>query len=183
MSEETATPIDLSPPPYRELTAAAVIFGVIIGAVMTAAFAVALKLGFTLSGSTVAAILGFAVFVVRCRKGSIIENNINQTVASGVNTASAGVAFTLPALYIMGEDFSVVSVILAAVAGAFLGMVVIIPLRKQMIEFERLRFPERHRCREPVEVAWGGCPSGQAPRRRLWRVRSHPSVYWTRCLR
>ena len=39
----------------------------------------------------------------------------------------------------MGEDFSVVSVILAATAGAFLGMVVI-PLRKQMIEFERLRF-------------------------------------------
>ena len=142
MSEEPATPIDLSPPPYRELTAAAVIFGVLIGAVMTAAFTyVALKLGFTLSGSTVAAILGFAVLRGALRKGSIIENNINQTVASGVNTASAGVAFTLPALYIMGEDFSVVSVILAAVAGAFLGMVVIIPLRKQMIEFERLRFP------------------------------------------
>ena len=142
MSEEQATPIDLNPPPYRELTAAAVVFGVLIGAVMTAAFTyVALKLGFTLSGSTVAAILGFAVLRGALRKGSIIENNINQTVASGVNTASAGVAFTLPALYIMGEDFSVVSVILAAIAGAFLGMVVIIPLRKQMIEFERLRFP------------------------------------------
>ena len=142
MSEEQATPIDLSPPPYRELTVAAVVFGVLIGAVMTAAFTyVALKLGFTLSGSTVAAILGFAVLRGALRKGSIIENNINQTVASGVNTASAGVAFTLPALYIMGEDFSVVSVVLAAIAGAFLGMVVIIPLRKQMIEFERLRFP------------------------------------------
>ena len=50
MSEDAPTPIDLSPPPYRELTAAAVIFGVLIGAVMTAAFTyVALKLGFTLS--------------------------------------------------------------------------------------------------------------------------------------
>ena len=29
----------------------------------------------------------------------------------GVNTASAGVAFTLPALFIMGEDFNVWSVI------------------------------------------------------------------------
>jgi len=134
--------LDLNPPPYRELTVAAVLFGVLIGAVMTAAFTyVALKLGFTLSGSTVAAILGFAVLRGVLRKGSIVENNINQTVASGVNTASAGVAFTLPALYIMGEDFSVASVMLAAVAGSFLGMVVIIPLRKQMIEFERLRFP------------------------------------------
>ena len=142
MTEDTPTALPMTGPAYRELTAAAVIFGVLIGAVMTAAFTyVALKLGFTLSGSTVAAILGFAVLRGALRKGSIIENNINQTVASGVNTASAGVAFTLPALYIMGEDFNVWSVVVAAVAGAFLGMVVIIPLRKQMIEFERLRFP------------------------------------------
>jgi len=142
MSQNGEIAVDLNPPPYRELTVAAVLFGVAIGAVMTAAFTyVALKLGFTLSGSTVAAILGFAVLRGALRKGSIVENNINQTVASGVNTASAGVAFTLPALYLMGEDFSVLSVMLAAIAGAFLGMVVIIPLRKQMIEFERLRFP------------------------------------------
>ena len=142
MSEQLSPPLPLDPPPYRELTWAAVVFGVLIGAVMTAAFTyVALKLGFTLSGSTVAAILGFAVLRGVLRKGSIVENNINQTVASGVNTASAGVAFTLPALYIMGEDFNVVSVVVAAIAGSFLGMVVIIPLRKQMIEFERLRFP------------------------------------------
>jgi len=142
MSEDSQLPLDLNPAPYRELTVAAVLFGVAIGAVMTAAFTyVALKLGFTLSGSTVAAILGFAVLRGALKKGSVVENNINQTVASGVNTASAGVAFTLPALYILGEDFSVLSVMLAATAGSFLGMVVIIPLRKQMIEFERLRFP------------------------------------------
>ena len=103
-----------SPPaPYRELTPAALITGVLIGIVMTAAFVfVALKLGFTLPGSTVAAILGFAVLRGALRKGSIVENNINQTVASGVNSASAGVAFTLPALFILGlcdpelRDFS-----------------------------------------------------------------------------
>jgi len=128
--------------PYRELTLAAVVFGVLIGAVMTAAFTyVALKLGFTLPGSTVAAILGFAVLRGVLRKGSIIENNVNQTVASGVNTASAGVAFTLPALFILGADFEPLPAILAAIGGAFLGIVVIIPLRKQMIEFERLQFP------------------------------------------
>ena len=78
--------------PYREFTVAAAITGVIIGSVMTAAFVyVAMKLGFGLGGSTVAAILGFAVLRgAAARTGSIVENNINQTVASGVNTAASG---------------------------------------------------------------------------------------------
>src|SRR5690606_37309578 len=74
-------------------------------------------------------------------------NNINQTIASGVNNASAGITFTLPALYLMGannpdiDGFAIGPILLAAVAGSFLGTILIIPLRKQMIEFERLRFP------------------------------------------
>ncbi|MGM0576289.1 MAG: OPT/YSL family transporter [Myxococcota bacterium] len=137
---------------YRELTVASVVLGVLLGALMTAAFVyIALKLGFTLPGSTVAAILGFAVLRGILRKGSIVENNINQTVASGVNTASAGVAFTLPALFLLGAEnpelapgegwAAMLPFILAGISGSFLGIVLIIPLRKQMIEFERLRFP------------------------------------------
>lgn len=134
--------------PYRELTPAALAVGVLIGIVMTAAFVfVALKLGFGMPGSTVAAILGFAILRGALRKGSIVENNINQTVASSVNNASSGVAFTLPALFILGltyeraADFDVLPILLAALAGSFLGIIFIIPLRKQMIELERLRFP------------------------------------------
>ena len=129
--------------PYRELTIPSMVLGVVLGAVLTASFVyIALKLGFTLAGSTVAAILGFAVLRKGLKRDSIVENNINQTIASGVNTASAGVAFTLPALFLLGiTDFSPWPFILAAVAGSFLGIVLIIPLRKQMIEFERLRFP------------------------------------------
>lgn len=134
---------------YREVTLPAVILGVIQGALMTAAFVyIGLKLGFGLPGSTVAAILGFALLRGVGRKvlriegaGSIIENNINQTIASGINTASAGVVFTFPALLLLGEDFNVWTIILAAIAGSFMGIVIIIPLRKQLIEIERLRFP------------------------------------------
>jgi putative OPT family oligopeptide transporter len=141
-THEESPQVDLNPPPYRELTIASAVFGVFLGALLTSAFTyVALKLGFTLSGSTVAAILGFAVLRGALGKGSIVENNINQTVASGINNASPGVAFTLPALFLLNEPFEVSSVILAAIAGSFLGIVVIIPLRKQMIELERLRFP------------------------------------------
>lgn len=128
--------------PYRELTLISVILGVMIGALMNAAFVyIALKLGFSLGGSTVAAIIGFGVLRAFVDGSSIIENNINQTIASGVNNASAGVVFTLPALFLMGAEFSPWSAMLSAVAGTFLGIVIIIPLRKQMIEFERLRFP------------------------------------------
>jgi putative OPT family oligopeptide transporter len=128
--------------PYRELTIPAVIFGALLGMVMTSAFVfIALKLGFTLPGSTVAAILGFAVLRGVLRNGTIVENNINQTIASGVNNASAGVAFTFPALFLLGADFSPWPVLLAAIGGSFLGIAFIIPLRKQFIEFERLTFP------------------------------------------
>ena len=91
--------------PYRELTWEAMVLGVILGSLMTAAFVyICLKLGFGLGGSTVAAILGFAVLRGAMGKGSIVENNINQTVASGVNSASSGVAFTLPALFLLKAD-------------------------------------------------------------------------------
>ncbi|MGE3671826.1 MAG: OPT family oligopeptide transporter [Polyangiaceae bacterium] len=134
---------------YREITFGAMALGIIQGMLMTAAFTyIGLKLGFGVPGSTIAAIMGFAllrglgrgVFGIR-GAGSIVENNINQTVASGVNTASSGVVFTFPALLMLGKDYNVWTVILAAVAGSFMGIVVIIPLRKQLIEIERLRFP------------------------------------------
>ena len=128
--------------PYRELTVAAWVLGVAVGVVMTAAFVyVALKLGFTMPASTVAAILGFVVLRGLVSGGTILENNLNQTVASAVNAASGGVSFTLPALFLLHADFGPLPVILAGVGGAMMGIVVIIPLRKQMIELERLRFP------------------------------------------
>jgi len=127
---------------YREITPAAVSLGIILGIIMTMSFVYAgLKLGFTIGGSSVAAILGFFFLRVVLRKGTIIENNINQTVASGINTTSAGIIFTLPALLLMGQEFDPWKIAMAAIAGSFLGIIVIIPLRKQMIEIDRLRFP------------------------------------------
>ncbi|MEC8379287.1 MAG: OPT/YSL family transporter [Myxococcota bacterium] len=138
--------------PYRELTAAAVVLGIIQGIVLNIAFVyAALQLGFSIGGSTVAAITGYALLRGVMRKGTIIENNINQTIASGINTAGTGIVFTLPALFMLdakmraeggqGIDFSVWPLILGGIAGSILGVVLIIPLRKQMIELDRLQFP------------------------------------------
>ena len=137
---------------YRELTPAAMILGVFQGIILNLAFVyAALKLGFSIGGSTVAAIMGYALLRGVLRKGSMIENNINQTIASGINTAGTGVVFTLPALFMLdakwraeglaGIDFSPWPLLMGGVAGAVLGVVLIIPLRKQMIDLDRLRFP------------------------------------------
>jgi len=138
--------------PYRELTFAAVTLGVLQGTVLNLAFVyAALKLGFSIGGSTVASIMGYALLRGVLGKGTMIENNINQTIASGINTAGTGVVFTLPALFMLdakwradggpGIDFSPWPILMGGIAGAILGVVLIIPLRKQMIDLDRLRFP------------------------------------------
>ena len=137
---------------YRELTFAAVFLGVIQGVVLNLAFVyAALKLGFSIGGSTVAAIMGYALLKGVMKVGTSVENNINQTIASGINTAGTGIVFTLPALFMLnalweknGEsiiNFTPWPFIIAGIAGSILGVVLIIPLRKQMIDLDRLRFP------------------------------------------
>ncbi len=87
---------------YRELTVAAVVLGVIQGVVLNLAFVyAALKLGFSIGGSTVAAIMGYTLLRGVMGVGTMVENNINQTIASGINTAGTGVVFTVPALYLL----------------------------------------------------------------------------------
>ncbi|AJC71600.1 peptide transporter [Thermococcus guaymasensis DSM 11113] len=129
---------------YREITPAAIVLGVLWGAFMAASFTYAgMIMGFTSGGSAIAAIVGWGVLRGILKKGTIVENNIVQTIASAVNISVSGVIFTIPALYIMGlhKEINMLYFFLATAAGAILGITFIIPLRKQMIEIDRLRFP------------------------------------------
>ncbi|HUW18875.1 MAG TPA: OPT/YSL family transporter [Sedimentisphaerales bacterium] len=128
---------------YPELTPTAILVGYGLGILIALSIGYAsLILGFSHEGSEVAAILGFGILRGLMGRTSIIENNINQTVASAVNGASAGMMFTVPALFILGQTaFSPVLMVFACIAGGVLGIAFIIPLRKQMIDFERLTFP------------------------------------------
>ncbi len=129
--------------PYPELTLTAVLVGYGLGTLIALSIGYAsLILGFSIEGSELAAILGFGILRGILRRSSIVENNINQTIASSVNGASAGMMFTVPALFILGETgFNVVLMVFACIAGGILGIAFIIPLRKQMIDFERLTYP------------------------------------------
>ncbi|MBW7904739.1 MAG: OPT/YSL family transporter [Phycisphaerae bacterium] len=143
---------------YREVTFSAIAFGILFGGIMNAAIAYAgLKIGFTIGGSAIAAVVGFGVlrsllgarflpWARGQRRGSILEVNIGQTIASSVNTTNSGVIFTVPVLLLIGHQLSFSDenfwwLTLACVAGGLLGVAFIIPLRKQMLDIDRLRFP------------------------------------------
>lgn len=129
---------------YPELTWTAVIVGWFLGVIIAISIGyAALILGFSIEGSELAAILGFGILRGLLRRKSIIENNIVQTIASGVNGASSGMMFSVPAIFILGygDRFDPVILTFGCIAGAFLGIAFIIPLRKHMIDFERLTYP------------------------------------------
>ena len=129
--------------PYPELTLPAILVGYLLGAIITLSIGYAsLILGFSIEGSELAAILGFGILRGILHRSSIVENNINQTIASAVNGASAGMMFSVPALFILHQvEFNPVLMVFGAIAGGILGIAFIIPLRKQMIDFERLPYP------------------------------------------
>ena len=137
MNSSTTTDLPIRSGAYPELTIVAVLVGYFLGAIIAVSIGYAsLILGFSIEGSELAAILGFAILRGMLRRNSIIENNIVQTVASGVNGASSGLMFSVPAIFILGygADFNPVLLTFGAIAGAFLGIGFIIPLRKQMID-------------------------------------------------
>ncbi len=130
--------------PYPELTWIAVGVGWFLGVIIAVSIGyAALILGFSIEGSELAAILGFGILRGILRRRSIIENNIVQTVASGVNGASSGMMFSVPAIFLLGygDRFDPIILTFGCIAGAFLGIAFIIPLRKHMIDYERLTYP------------------------------------------
>ncbi len=130
--------------PYPELTWPGILTGWFLGAIIAIAIGyAALILGFSIEGSELAAILGFGILRGILGRKSIIENNIAQTAASSVNAASSGIMFSVPAIFILGygDQLNPWLMTFGCIAGAFLGIAFIIPLRKQMIDFERLTYP------------------------------------------
>ena len=148
MAKTDTTPRTVRYGPYPEMTKTAIAVGYGIGVIITLSIAYAsLILGFSIEGSELAAILGWAILRGIMGRASIVENNICQTIASSVNGASSGIMFTLPALFILQksypgvDEFNFGLMALACMAGGILGLCFVIPLRKQMIDFNRLTYP------------------------------------------
>jgi putative OPT family oligopeptide transporter len=141
-----------------ELSFKAVFLGLVLGSLFAAANAyVGLKVGLTVSASIPVAVVSMAVFRAM-RTGTILENNMSQTVGSAGESLAAGIIFTLPALYLWGHAPSFTDVLLTTVLGGTLGVLFMIPLRKFLIvqEHENLPYPEGTACAEVLKAGESG---------------------------
>ena len=120
------------------------LFGIVFGAVTVY---VGLRAGLTVAASIPIAVLSISILRAFGR-ASILENNIVQTTGNAGQSIAAGVIFTLPALIFLGFDLEYSRIFLLALIGGWLGVLFMIPLRRQLIveEHENLKYPEGTAC-------------------------------------
>jgi putative OPT family oligopeptide transporter len=134
-----------------EFTLRAVALGALLGIVFGAVTVyLALRAGLTVSASIPVAVLAISIFKW-LGKSTILENNIVQTTGSAGESIAAGVVFTLPALIFLGYSLDVAEiprVLLLALVGSVLGVLFMIPLRRQLnvVEHGALTYPEGTAC-------------------------------------
>ena len=140
------------PPGERQLTVRAVLAGCVLGGLVAAMnISFGLRTGWSIGGSLIAAILGIAFF--RALRPRIpftrLEANITQTAgsAAGAMASAAGLLSAIPALGLLADegrtvpDLGYLELTLWGIAVAFLGVFFAVPLRRQMVVQEKLRFP------------------------------------------
>jgi putative OPT family oligopeptide transporter len=120
------------------------IFGIIFGAVTVY---VGLRAGLTVAASIPIAVLSISILRAFGR-ASILENNIVQTTGNAGQSIASGVIFTLPALVFLGFDLEYSRIFMLALIGGWLGVLFMIPLRRQLIveEHANLPYPEGTAC-------------------------------------
>ena len=120
------------------------LFGIIFGAVTVY---VGLRAGLTVAASIPISVLSISVLRA-LGKASILENNIVQTTGNAGQSIAAGVIFTLPALIFLGFDLEYARIFALALLGGWIGVLFMIPLRRQLIveEHGNLTYPEGTAC-------------------------------------
>ncbi|MDX6696288.1 MAG: hypothetical protein QOF02_3891 [Blastocatellia bacterium] len=141
-----------------EFTPRAVILGSILGLIFGASSVyLALRVGITVSASIPIAVMSISIFRALGR-ASILENNIAQTTGSAGESVAAGIAFTIPALLVLGYDLEISRTTMVALLGGWLGVLLMIPLRRALIvkEHGKLLYPEGTACAEVLVVGEKG---------------------------
>jgi OPT family oligopeptide transporter len=138
---------------HSELTFRAVFSGLFVGCLIGASnICIGLKIGWTFGASITAAVVSFAIF--RAFAGKLKrpydarENLITATAGSSAGTmaSAAGLTACIPALEIILREqgkppLTYLQLIIWGISIAFLGVFFAIPLRRQMIVVEKLRYP------------------------------------------
>ena len=131
-----------------EFTARALILGALFGILFGAVTVyVGLRAGLTVAASIPISVLSISILRAFGR-ASILENNIVQTTGNAGQSIASGVIFTLPALIFLGFDLESTRIFALALFGGWLGVLFMIPLRRQLIveEHGSLTYPEGTAC-------------------------------------
>jgi len=150
-----------------EFTLRAILLGILAGLFFGAVTVyVGLRAGLTVSASIPIAVLSISI-LRGLGKVSILENNIVQTTGSAGESIAGGVIFTLPALIFLGYPLQYWSVFFLALIGGWLGVLFMIPLRRQLIvkEHGNLLYPEGTAC---ADVLVAGDRGGSFASRVFW---------------
>lgn len=163
----------------RQLTIRSAVIGMILGGVMSVSnLYVGLKTGWGFGVTITAGILAYAIFkmvdkLIPGKAFTDLENNAMQSVASAAGyMSSAGLVSAMPALLLLNGT-KLPPVLLAAWIGAIslLGVLVAVPLKRQMINIDQLPFPSGIAAAETIKglhghgeeamkkakaLAWGG---------------------------
>ena len=148
-----------------ELTAFAVVLGVILAILFGAANAyLGLIVGMTISASIPASVISMGILRGIFRRQSILENNIVQTMTTAGEGLAGGAVFTIPALFIW-KDYQVNIYIITFISlvGGFLGVFMMVPLRRLLIvkEHGNLPYPEGSACAEVLKSGEEGGESAK----------------------
>lgn len=152
-----------------ELTLRAVLLGSFLGIIFGASSVyLALRVGLTVSASVPIAVVSISLFRALSRvlprgRASILENCVVQTAGSAGESIAAGVAFTLPALVLLGFPLDWLKTLTLSLCGGILGVLMMIPLRRYLIVKEHgiLTYPEGTACAEVLIAGeTGGAQAG-----------------------
>ncbi len=127
-----------------QFTTRSVIAGCLLGGIISCMnIYMGLKIGWSFGGSLIAAILGFGLFLALGRSLSVLECNITQTAGSAAGTmaSAAGLLAAIPAMQLLGFEIPLTGLFAWSLSIAYLGVFFAVPLRRQMIEVDNLRFP------------------------------------------
>ncbi len=153
-----------------QLSVRAVVVGCLVGSVVSCTnIYIGLKIGWTFGASIISAVLAFAAFSAAGKRLSVLETNIAQTAgsAAGSMASAAGLVAAIPAMLLLGYEFSWWGLLLWALAVAFLGVFFAVPLRRQVIDVDQLRFPTGTATAETILAMFSHAGEAMAKARAL----------------
>ncbi len=142
---EVYTPVVPPEDQRPEVSVRSVTIGVIMVVIFTFAAAyIGLKTGNVIETSIPIAILAVFLGTLFRRRSSLLENVIIQSIGQAAGVVVAGAIFTIPALYILDLKPSFLQIFLSCLCGGYLGVVLLIPLRRYFVKdlHGQLPFPE-----------------------------------------